>query len=128
METGHDGGQRADTREKTDGVQRIEVTAEEERDDSLLIVFNKPFVFEKESHTYIDLSGLEDLCAKDMIAANKTMERGGTVNMLPELSLEYACIISARATGRPIEFFEALPPKEAMKLKNRITAFLYGGD
>lgn len=128
MKTGRDEGQRTDTREKTDGVQKVEVTVEEERDDSFLIVFNKPFVYEKESHTYIDLSGLEDLCAKDMIAVNKAIERGGTMNILPELSLEYACNICARATGKPVEFFEALPPKEAMKLKNRIMVFLYGGD
>ena len=31
------------------------------------------------------------ISAADMIAVNKTIERGGTVNVLPEMSLEYAC-------------------------------------
>ena len=63
-----------------------------------------------------------------MIAVNKTIERGGTVNVLPEMSLEYACLISARASGKPVEFFKVLPPKEALKIKNRVTSFLYGED
>lgn len=76
----------------------------------------------------MDLSGLEEISAKDMIAVNKMIERSGTVNVIPEMSLEYACLISARATGKPVEFFQALPPKEALKIKNRVTNFLYGED
>lgn len=63
-----------------------------------------------------------------MIATNKIIERGGTVNVLPEMSLEYACIISSRASGKPVEFFKALPPKDALKVKNRVTNFLFGED
>ena len=103
-------------------------SAQEEADSQYLVVFRKPFVFEGETYESVDLSGLEDLSAADMIAANKIMERGGTVNVLPEMSLEYACIISARATRMPVEFFRALPPKEALKVKKRVTNFLYAED
>ncbi len=99
-----------------------------QEDSSYLVVFRKPFVFEGKTYESVDLSGLEDLSAADMIAANKIMERGGTVNVLPEMSLEYACIISARATRMPVEFFRALPPKDALKVKNRVTNFLYAED
>ena len=99
-----------------------------QEDSSYLVVFWRPFVFEGKTYESVDLSGLEDLSAADMIAANKIMERGGTVNVLPEMSLEYACIISARATRMPVEFFRALPPKDALKVKNRVTNFLYGED
>lgn len=104
------------------------VVEEKQEEDSsrYLVVFKKPFVFEGKDYESVDLSGLEDLSAADMIAANKTMERGGTVNVLPEMSLEYACIISARASRMPVEFFRALPPKEALKVKNCVTSFLYG--
>ena len=97
-------------------------------DNPFLVFFKKPHTFEGVSYESVDLSGLEDLHAADMIAVNKTIERGGTVNVLPEMSLEYACLISARATGKPVEFFNALPPKEALKVKNRVTNFLYGED
>ena len=101
---------------------------QEAEDNPYLVVFKKPFIFEGSSYDNVDLSGLEELSAADMIAVNKTIERGGTVNVLPEMSLEYACLISARATGKPVEFFKALPPKEALKIKNRVTNFLYSED
>ncbi len=108
--------------------KKIEPEKEVMQEDSYLVVFKKPFIFEGDTYASIDLSGLESLSAADMIAVNKTMERSGTVNVLPEMSLEYACLISARATGMPVEFFKALPPKEALKIKNRVTNFLYGED
>lgn len=92
------------------------------------VPFKKPFAFEGETYESVDLSGLESLSAADMIAVNKAIERGGTVNVIPEMSLEYACLISARASGMPVEFFKALPPKEALKVKNRVTNFLYSED
>ncbi len=101
---------------------------QEVADNPYLVMFKKPVLFEGVSYDSVDLSGLENLSAADMIAVNKTIERGGTVNVLPEMSLEYACLISARATGRPVEFFKALPPKEALKIKNRVTSFLYSED
>ncbi|MGL5435994.1 MAG: phage tail assembly protein [Lachnospiraceae bacterium] len=94
-------------------------------ENKYIVTFAKPFVFEGKSYEKIDLSGLEDLAARDMIAVNKIMERSGTINMLPEMSLEYACLISGKATKLPVEFFQALPPKEAIKVKNKVTSFFF---
>jgi len=93
-----------------------------------LLSFKKPVYFEGERYDSVDLSGLEDLSAADMIAVNKQIERGGSTNVMPEFSVEYACLIASRACGMPAEFFKALPPREAAKLKNRVINFLYGGD
>ncbi len=101
---------------------------QEEEENPYLVVFRHPFVFEGVSYDSIDLTGLENLSAADMIAVNKIIERGGTVNTMPEMSLEYACLISARASGQPIEFFKALPPRDAIKIKRCVTIFLYGED
>ena len=101
---------------------------QEVEENPYLVQFKKPFSFEGVTYESVDLSGLESLSAADMIAVNKTIERGGTVNVLPEMFLEYACLISARASGKPVEFFQALPPKEALKVKNKVTNFLYGED
>lgn len=116
----------AGTREQKEITTAAETQKQEE--NKYLIKFRKPFIFEDETYKEIDLSGLEDLSAKDMIQAQRTMERSGSINVLPEMSLEYACLISARASGKPVEFFKALPPKEALKIKNRVTNFLYGED
>lgn len=99
-----------------------------EEENKYLIKFRKPFVWEDNTYTEIDMSGLEDLSAKDMIAAQRTMEKSGSINVLPEMSLEYACIFASKATKMPVEFFQALPPKEAIKVKNKVTNFFYGED
>lgn len=99
---------------------------EPEEENKYLIKFRKPFVWEDNTYTEIDMSGLEDLSAKDMIAAQRTMEKSGSINVLPEMSLEYACIFASKATKMPVEFFQALPPKEAIKVKNKVTNFFYG--
>lgn len=97
-------------------------------EEGLLIKFNKPFHFEGKEYTEIDLAGLENMSAADMIAVNKIMARTSSIEVMPEVSLEYACNIAARATKQPIEFFTALPMKEAMKVKNRVMGFLFGSD
>lgn len=101
---------------------------QEQEENKYLIKFRKPFIFEDETYKEIDLSGLEDLSARDMIQAQRTMERSGSINVLPEMSLEYACIFASKATKMPVEFFQALPPKEAIKVKNKVTNFFYGED
>lgn len=98
----------------------------EEPDGGYYITFKKPFVWEDETYTGVDLSGLEDLSARDMIATQRMMERSGSINVLPEMSLEYACIFASKASGLPQEFFQSLPPREAIKIKNRVTSFFYG--
>lgn len=107
----------------------IEKAEAAEETESLLIKFKKPYVFERKEYTEIDLSGLEDLSAADMIAVNKIMSRTSAgIDVMPEVSLEYACIFASKATKQPIEFFTNLPPKEAMKVKNRVMGFLFGAD
>ena len=119
----------AGTREQEQREKEIATAVpEQEEENKYLIKFRKPFLFEDETYTEIDLSGLEDLSARDMIQAQRTMERSGSINVLPEMSLEYACIFASKATKMPVEFFQALPPKEAIKVKNKVTNFFYGED
>ena len=93
-----------------------------------LVRFSKPYHFEGESYTEIDLSGLENLSARDMIAAEKYLAKSGTISPIPEMTMEYIGFIANRATGQPIEFFMKLPPKDATKVKNKVTSFFYGED
>ena len=104
--------------------------AVEEKDDvSMVIKFKRPYTFERETYTEIDLTCLEELKASDMIAANKYMQRTSAgVDVMPEVSLEYACVLAGKAAKLPVEFFTGLPPREAMKVKNRVMGFLFGSD
>ncbi len=103
--------------------------AAENEEESMVIVFKKPYVFEHEEYTEIDLSCLEDIQASDMIAVNKIMKRTSPgIDVMPEVSMEYACNIAAKATQKPIEFFLQLPPREAMRVKNKVLGFLFGSE
>ena len=96
---------------------------------SMVIKFKKPYIFEGKEYTEIDLSPLEDMTGADMIAVNKIMQRTAAgLDVMPEVSVEYACNIAARATKMPVEFFTKLPMSAAMKVKNRVMGFLFGSE
>lgn len=105
-----------------------EMPVNEEDANEYVIRFSKPYTFEEETYVEIDLSNIESVTALDMIAAQKVINKSGEVTPLPEMSLEYACVIAARVSKKPIEFFKNLPAREAIKLKNLVTGFLFGAD
>lgn len=116
------------------GPEAVENTAsfeaEENGESSLIIKFKKPYRFEGKEYTELDLSCMEDMTGADMIAVNKIMQRTSAVgiDVMPEVSVEYAFYFAARAAKLPVEFFTNLPPKESMKVKNRVMGFLFGSD
>lgn len=97
-------------------------------DNPLYVKFSKPYDFEGERYNGVDLSGLESLSAQDMLDAEKHLARNNVVTPLPEMSMEYVCFMAVKASDKPIEFFKGLPPKDAIKVKNRVTGFFYGED
>ena len=102
---------------------------EELTEDDYIIRLKKPYKFEGKEYTEIDLSGLEDISAEDMIRVNKRLSRTSPgIDVLPEVSLEYAINLAAHATKLPIEFFKGLPGKYAIRIKTRVTGFLFGGE
>ncbi len=92
----------------------------------LIISLKHPIKFENQQYDKIDLTCLYDIKAADMIAVNRKLNRNGNVDILQEMTMEYALNLAAVASGKPIEFFEQLPPYAVMQIKNRVTGFLYG--
>ncbi len=111
------------TEEKAEKVERVVGEVEE---NPLVVKFGRTVHFEDETYDSVDLSGLETLTGRDMVMTSKTLARSGDVSMLPEMSMEYAFLMAAKAAKLPVEFFYNLPPKECIKVKNRVTNFLYG--
>ena len=91
-----------------------------------IIKLSKTYDFEGEKIQELDFSGLENVTADDMIKANKVLASSGTVSVLPENDLHYTLIIAASATGHQIEFFKSLKPRDAIKVKNKVTSFFFG--
>lgn len=114
--------------EKKSTETAIEKVTETESVSPYEVKFARPYTFEGKTYNSINLEGLEMLSSKDMRDAESWLTKKGIVSATPEMSMEYACFIASRATDLPIEFFERLHPKNAIKVKNRVTNFFYGED
>lgn len=101
---------------------------EQDEEETLVLTFGKPYKFEGETYTEVDLSALEDTSAADLAAVNKILTRKGIMAAMPEMTLDFSIYLAARVAGLPAEFFLGLPSRDTIKLKNLITGFLYGGD
>lgn len=86
----------------------------------------KPYKFDDEEYTEIDLSGLDNLTIKDAILAMKNLAGKNELAALvtPETSTAFADELAARATGKPIEFFMLLPIGASKKVRQMVQSAL----
>lgn len=120
----------------TDGQEEIlaaEGTAQNEGTEEVLdlhVKFRKPYHFEGKDYDGVDLSGLEDVTAGTLENVGRALlkKRPGMNPSTIEMTMEYASLLASRVASLPLEFFERLPAKEAMKIKTTVVGFLYGGD
>lgn len=99
-----------------------------EEEESLQVRFRKPYHFEGKDYDSVDLSGLEDTTAEDLAVVGRSVTKTGAVTPMPEMTMDFVLEICARVCGLPIEFFKGLPARDAIRVKNKVTGFLYGGD
>lgn len=104
------------------------VKIEDKKQEESKVKLSKIYQFEGRDISEIDLSGLEDLTADDLIQAGKIYANNGNISAVRELDLEYTLTVAALKSGLPIEFYHQLSAKDAMKVKNRVTTFMYGED
>ena len=66
-------------------IEKIQpVTAEEKNEEeSLVLKFRKPYTFENQEYTEVDLSGMEDMTAGDLCAVAKLANRDLGVTPFP---------------------------------------------
>ncbi len=96
-------------------------------EESLVLEFHKPYVFEGQTYDSVDLSPLENITGQTMIEVERECIKKGII-ALQEISLDYAQLMSAKVTGIPIEFFTGLDAKDSNKLKNLVSNFMYAED
>lgn len=116
--------------EKTNEKKVVELSpvAAEQEIDSSIVRLSKTYRFEDQEISELDFSGLENLTVADMMKANKTLSSSGNFSVLPENDLQYAITLAVQVTGLPIEFFRQLAPRDGIRIKNKVTGFLFGGD
>jgi hypothetical protein len=94
--------------------------------NNMVLKFKKPYTFEGKEYEQIDLSGLENLRASDLLAADRYIRRlFGCSDPGAERTSEYACVLASKATKQPIEFFYGLRPRDILWIKNRVYYFLF---
>lgn len=98
------------------------------QEENLVLKFGKPYVFDGKEYTEVDLSGLMDTTGADLAAVGKIVARTGITSPMPEMSVEFSQHMAARVSKKPVEFFQRMPARDAIRLKNMVTGFLYGGD
>lgn len=107
------------TVENKDAVQAVK-----EEDKEGIVSFKKPYEFEGKEYTQVDLSSVEDMNGEDLLDVDRIFSASGQFAPLPEVTLGYTLSVAAAAAKLPIDFFNKLPAKEALKVKNTVIAFL----
>lgn len=102
----------------------------EDQEESLILKFRRPYQFEGQEYTELDLSGLEDVTAGTLENIGKILAKKspGLNPATIEMEMGYCELLAARVTGKPLEFFQRIPGRDAIALKSKIVGFLYGGD
>ncbi len=93
---------------------------------------SKPFTFEGETYTELNLAALEDITGQQLCEVEKMFKKQEDFNLasldVMEYDLNYIFIFYSFALNKPIEFFKALPATDVVKLKYRAIRFLAGSD
>ena len=63
-------------------IDTVEATANP-AEATTLVKFSKPYKFEGQTYSEIDLAGMDSLTAEDMVAAEKHLMRSGVFSPLP---------------------------------------------
>lgn len=95
-------------------------------DEEITVVLSRTYQFEGKEISQLDFSGMENVTADNLIKANKMAAAAGAAAILPEQDLYHTLLIGAEVTGLPIEFFKQLKARDAIKVKNMVTSFLFG--
>lgn len=102
----------------------VEENAMENKAEKLLLKLEKPIVFDEKEYKEIDLSGLQDLRAKDLIRARKMFLMGNdATDIYAERTIEFACCVANIVSGKPISLFENLYATDAWTLRNMVLNF-----
>ena len=88
------------------------------------VIFKKPYSFEGKEYKSVDLSSIEDLSGEDLLEADRIYSGNGQFSPVPELTLPYSFAIASKAAKLPLEFFQKMPAREALKVKNTVVRFL----
>lgn len=107
--------------------ETAKTTPQSKKENPYLVTFKKPYYFEDKEYTHIDLSALEEMTSQQLFEANREMAMD-YISPKPEADARFCCIIAGRACGLPTEFFDQLPIREGIKIRDVVFNFFHGED
>lgn len=92
------------------------------------VKLSKTYEFEGSRISEVDLTGIENLTADDMIRAQQALTMQNHVAVQLESDPKYCMMIAAYASELPSEFFYKLSIKDATKVKNTVSAYFFASE
>ena len=105
---------------------KTEAHKEDAEKDWMTVKLSKAITYQEIEVKEINLKKMEDLTAQDM---NNIYDLyyalGGNKQIMQESTLLFAQILASQTTWYPMEVFERMSAKDAMRLKNRVYRFFF---
>lgn len=108
-------------------VKNIETASLPEKTD-LTVTLSRPYMFEGNEFTTLDLSNLENITTRALAEVSKVFATTEYLHPRPESDTTYCCMLAAQAIKQPYQFFDNLPAKDALKVRNVIQTFFQSED
>lgn len=93
----------------TENTAALGAAEQETEEESLVLKFRKPYKFEGQEYTEVDLSGMEDMTAGDLCAVAKLANRELGVTPIPEMTLPYAMNRHIKPSMKGLRMRDVLP-------------------
>jgi len=92
----------------------------EQKTENHVMEFEKPYTFDGETYTEINLCEVADLNSMNESTAENRMARMGFAVTNTRTNYYYSCVLASMATNKPEAFFTGLPICEVLKLRNAV--------
>ena len=94
-------------------------------EEMMTFKLNQPFKYDGEEITKLDLSGLLDLNAHDLVDIDREMTRRGFTGTRTELTRQYAMLVAARCVKKPWDYCDRMSARDSIRLKEYVVTFFY---
>lgn len=93
-----------------------------------VVKLSKVYTFEGKEIKAVDLSKMDDLTSEDLFEATKMFSTAEYITPRPESDPKFCCIVAAKASGIPKEFFNGLSFRDTVKVRNAVQTFFQDTD
>ncbi len=94
-------------------------------DGIMKLKLGTPFKYDGEDITEINLAGLLDLSAHDLVEIDREMAKRGFAGARNEMTRQYAMLVAAKINHKPFDFCDRMNARDSIRLKEYVVTFFY---